>query len=104
VPLVTECRRHRVLVPLGKSCPRCTSERNAIPHRAAHRGAEHERIKRAAFARDGHACVYCGSEEDLTVDYVEPLAFGGEMTLENAVTACGPCNSSRGARAGNERR
>jgi 5-methylcytosine-specific restriction endonuclease McrA len=91
-----------VLIPLGQACAQCTSERNAQPHRRAHRGAEHERTKRIVLARDG-ACVYCGSEDDLTCDYVKPLAHGGEMSVENAVAACGHCNSSRGGRAAHGR-
>lgn len=96
-PIVTECRRHRVLIPVGKTCPQCTNERNAQPNRLAHRTVRHARIRKAAFRRDGFTCVYCGATEGLTADYVVPLARGGEMTLSNAVTACRPCNSRGGA-------
>lgn len=103
MPILTTCQRHRTLFALGERCPACAledrakiAERNAIPHRKAHRGAKHARIKAAVIARDG-ACVWCGTTDDLTCDYVIPLARGGEMTLENAVAACGLCNSSRGA-------
>lgn len=99
MPIVTECRRHRVLLAPGERCPRCRRERNAQPHRVAHRTAKHAAIREAAFRRDGFACVYCGATEVLTLDYVKPLTRGGEMSLENAVTACATCNSSRGGRA-----
>lgn len=99
MPIVRSCLRHRVLYPLGKRCPACTREQNASPVQVAHRSRQHERIRRAVFAHDGYACVYCGAEDDLTVDYVVPLAFGGEMSIENAVCACRSCNSSRGSRA-----
>lgn len=101
-PIVSECRRHHVLLPLGQQCTECVRERNAKPHRRAHRTAKHDRIKAAVIARDG-ACVYCGSEDDLTCDYVVPLAHGGEMSIENAVCACATCNSSRGGRAAHGR-
>jgi hypothetical protein len=45
--------------------------------------------------RDGHRCKYCGSPKDLTVDHVVPLTRGGTCGLDNLVTACRPCNSSK---------
>ena len=54
------------------------------------------------FARDGHACVYCGAREDLTVDHVLPLSRGGTNDLYNLVTACRPCNSSKNAKTPQE--
>ncbi len=49
-------------------------------------------------ARDGHACVYCGSTQDLTVDHVIPRFLGGKNTMSNLVTACFPCNRAKGSR------
>ena len=98
MPIVTECRRHRVLLPLGERCPACTRERNASPVQVAHRSSAHDRIRGAVFRRDGFACVYCGATEDLTLDYVVALSRGGEMSVENGVCACRSCNSSKGAR------
>lgn len=53
------------------------------------------------YARDGHACQYCGetfSTEDLTFDHVVPQAQGGHKSWENIVTACVPCNRRKDAR------
>jgi hypothetical protein len=49
----------------------------------------------AIYARDGHACVYCGSEDHLTLDHVIPRELGGGHEAENLVTACLHCNSAR---------
>jgi hypothetical protein len=49
----------------------------------------------AVYARDHHACVYCGSGEMLSLDHVIPRSKGGQDGPENLVTACQPCNSSK---------
>lgn len=54
------------------------------------------------FARDQHACVYCGRgvpEVELTVDHVEPRMRGGDNSSGNVVTACLPCNRAKGGMA-----
>lgn len=52
------------------------------------------------FVRDGFKCVYCGATSALTIDHVVPVSCGGRNDPSNLVTACRPCNSSKGARAG----
>jgi 5-methylcytosine-specific restriction endonuclease McrA len=57
----------------------------------------HRRItRRAIFARDGHACQYCGAEGTLTIDHVVPRSRGGEHEWENVVASCWPCNKRKG--------
>ena len=41
-------------------------------------------------------CTYCNERRPLALDHVVPLSAGGEHDIENAVPACGPCNSSKG--------
>ena len=55
------------------------------------------------FLRDGFACQYCSSTDDLTFDHVIPRSRGGRTTWENIVTACAPCNLSKGGRTPRER-
>lgn len=55
-------------------------------------------LRAVVFERDEYACVYCGSDVDLACDHVIPLVQGGKSTLCNLVTACRPCNSSKGGR------
>jgi hypothetical protein len=53
------------------------------------------------FARDGHACVYCGrgtaDGAKLVLDHEFPYALGGGDEEQNLVTACSECNSGKGA-------
>jgi hypothetical protein len=53
-------------------------------------------LRTLVLARDGYICVYCGSTEDLHADHRISVARGGSNALENLVTACGPCNLSKG--------
>lgn len=53
------------------------------------------------YARDGHACQYCGDSpglEKLTLDHVVPVSRGGPSAWENVVTACVPCNRRKADR------
>lgn len=54
------------------------------------------------YARDGHACQYCGAApglEQLTLDHVVPVSRGGPSGWENVVTACGRCNRRKADRS-----
>lgn len=62
----------------------------------------HRTLQRAeVFARDGFACVYCGTEgtpETLSVDHVQPRVRGGDHSAGNVVTACLACNALKAHR------
>ncbi|MFG1683557.1 HNH endonuclease [Nonomuraea sp. NPDC049269] len=55
-------------------------------------------IRRAVYRRDGHQCVRCGVDADLSLDHIVPWSLGGPDTIDNLQTLCRPCNSSKGAR------
>lgn len=55
-------------------------------------------LRDAVYARDGYACLHCGSSERLSLDHIHPFSLGGKDVLENLQTLCGPCNSRKGAR------
>ena len=40
-------------------------------------------------------CIYCGSEEDLSVDHLIPRSLGGPDIGDNAILACKSCNASK---------
>lgn len=49
-------------------------------------------------ARDGHVCVYCGSDgggAHLQLDHLTPRSHGGEDVATNLVVACRRCNAAR---------
>lgn len=48
------------------------------------------------YKRDGHACVYCGKKDNLTLDHVLPRSRGGRDSWDNLVTACQKCNTEKG--------
>lgn len=57
--------------------------------------------RRALLIRDHYTCQYCGIQppsKELTVDHVIPRSQGGEMTWDNVVIACKPCNNKKGNR------
>jgi 5-methylcytosine-specific restriction endonuclease McrA len=58
--------------------------------------------RRALFARDAHACQYCGSRARLTLDHVVPRSRGGGSSWDNVVTACAPCNLRKSDRLPHE--
>lgn len=58
--------------------------------------AEWHILRTITLERDGYVCQYCGSTERLHVDHEIPLSRGGTNLFENLVTACGPCNQSKG--------
>ncbi|MBT8461953.1 MAG: HNH endonuclease [Gemmatimonadetes bacterium] len=53
--------------------------------------------RRAVFARDEHACQYCGTGAE-NLDHVMPRSRGGTHTWENIVAACRKCNLRKGDR------
>jgi|GEM_PF-2090142 len=50
------------------------------------------------LARDDRRCVYCGSQENLCVDHIVPIALGGDDNELNLVCACKKCNSGKAGR------
>lgn len=52
-------------------------------------------LRLVVLARDGHACVLCGSNVDLECDHILPVRSGGRPTLDNLRTLCQACHRSR---------
>jgi hypothetical protein len=74
----------------------------STPWRGKHWIRDERRL--AIHIRDEFACLYCGRSlknaepGELTLDHLRPRSAGGGNENENLVTACKPCNSSRGDR------
>lgn len=56
-----------------------------------------DKIRLRILQRDGWLCHYCGAEAN-EVDHVIPRVLGGGEDDENLVSACVPCNRSKGKR------
>ena len=61
---------------------RSGSKRDPIP----------EHVKLTVWARDGGACVRCGSKQALHFDHIIPVARGGGNSEENIQILCQTCN------------
>jgi 5-methylcytosine-specific restriction endonuclease McrA len=60
--------------------------------------ASWQRLRKRVLVRDGYRCRYCGKAAT-TADHVLPPGSGGaELSDDNLVAACAPCNRSKGAR------
>jgi hypothetical protein len=74
---------------------RTQSRANAEPTSAARPSVA---TRAFVLARDGLACVECGSTADLTVDHKQPRARGGGNDPSNLQTLCRSCNSRKGTK------
>lgn len=50
---------------------------------------------RDRFNHFGNLCAYCGSDGDLHIEHVTPIAKGGNHVLNNIIPACHRCNYSK---------
>jgi hypothetical protein len=53
------------------------------------------KTKEVLWARDGGKCKFCDSREDLTIDHIRPLSYGGTHAIQNLQILCRSCNSKR---------
>lgn len=63
---------------------------------------KYKEVRLRALARDGYTCYYCGNEgKEMTIDHIIPVSKAPELAIDinNMVTACKPCNSSKGSRS-----
>jgi len=63
---------------------------------------KYKEVRLKALARDGWTCFYCGYEgKDMTIDHIIPISKAPELaiSMENMVSACKSCNSSKGSRS-----
>ncbi|MDQ0793584.1 HNH endonuclease [Streptomyces sp. B1I3] len=51
--------------------------------------------KEVVFGFYGERCMKCGSEEELTIDHITPIAKGGEHGIWNMQVLCHGCNNKK---------
>ena len=114
---ITNVRRAIALLFMGKAETIQTdsktyrSERTALPMPTVVRLKHYVRrpmpqlhvTRKSIFARDGHACQYCGAQKvALTLDHVVPKDKGGHTDWDNLVCCCTKCNNLKGNRTPHE--
>jgi hypothetical protein len=94
---------YRVMIPDEiKACREFRAERMAEePKLFPNADGDPLREKRVkVFERDGYACGRCGKQMTrftATLDFVTPIASGGDESVENLVTVCADCNARNGS-------
>ncbi|MDU7586986.1 MAG: HNH endonuclease [Acidovorax sp.] len=73
-------------IPAPPGCAQVTRHAYDVP----------AKVREEVFARDGGACLKCGSLESLSLDHIKPLGSGGDNSINNLQTLCTSCNSSKG--------
>ena len=57
-------------------------------------------LRSAVLQRDQFTCCYCGDTNGpFHCDHIVAVARGGATSIENLITACGPCNLSKGEKS-----
>ena len=63
---------------------------------------KYKEVRLKKLAQDGWTCFYCGYEgKDMTIDHIIPVSKAPELaiSIDNMVSCCKPCNSSKGSRS-----
>lgn len=55
-------------------------------------------LREKVIAIHGRQCQYCASKENLTLDHILSLHFGGTWDLSNLQILCKDCNNKKGCR------
>lgn len=66
--------------------------------KAPKRKSTGKRLRFSVFHRDHFTCQYCGAQPPdviLVCDHIQPVALGGETTIDNLITACQTCNQGK---------
>ena len=52
-------------------------------------------VRTAILEADGHVCRKCGATQNLEVDHIVPVHYGGQSTVENGQTLCHECHQRK---------
>ena len=56
--------------------------------------------RQRVFARDGHLCAYCGTDQgEMHIDHIIPRKVGGDHSMDNLQVLCKSCNLRKSAKS-----
>jgi 5-methylcytosine-specific restriction endonuclease McrA len=61
--------------------------------------------RESVFQRDKFLCAYCGKKfkkQQLTIDHINPKAYGGTKSWKNTISSCMTCNAKKADRTPEE--
>lgn len=99
----TEQRETLSKEKIGDRNPFWAGGATAPRQRIANRTSSRKLTREFVFTRDGHACVVCGSSENLEVDHVEPVRERPDLafSVDNLQTLCASCHSKKSVEESN---
>lgn len=68
------------------------------PRRDAQKFIGNKKNRETIFNLHGYICLCCGKVDDITLDHIVPIYYGGENSIENLQPLCRGCNSSKGTK------
>lgn len=86
-----------MLIPLDGDCTAEPRKPRTTKHGYVRRSFSSP-LRLRIYKRDGYRCVFCGSNEDLSIDHRHPVSRGGTNDEDNLQTLCMPCNVRKGAK------
>lgn len=57
-----------------------------------------DELRQQVYERNAYTCQHCGATENLSIDHIIPVFYGGETELDNLQVLCRKCNSRKGTR------
>lgn len=88
-------KEHRAEYRRNNREKRASYERNRRANKRKSLGTIHHDLWMKALEFYGNVCLCCGTTDNLTLDHVIPLKWGGKNVIENAQPLCLSCNSSK---------
>lgn len=73
-----------------------SDEAKRVTREARKREKISDDVRKMVIERDGKMCLKCGREDNLQIDHIVPVRFGGNNNYDNLQTLCKSCNIAKG--------